>query len=68
MDASHILFVTHDAGRALRLTPTGIEAQWQTSQNRSQADRQGIVAGLRAHGGTDEQQVAAAIEAELSQV
>jgi transcriptional regulator len=36
--------------RGFRLHPTKIEAQWKMSQNRSIADRQGVIAGLRALG------------------
>ena len=53
--------------RAFRLVPTRIGAQWKMSQKRSQVDRRGVVAGLRAHGGGDEQQVAAVIAAGLTQ-
>lgn len=35
--------------RGFRLRSQRIEAQWKMSQNRSAADRQGVVAGLRAH-------------------
>lgn len=38
--------------RAFRLRPDRIEAQWKMSQNRSAADRQGVIAGLRAQGDT----------------
>ena len=53
--------------RAFRLTPTRIEAQWKMSQNRSQADRHGVVQGLRAQGGGDEGRVADLIAAGLTQ-
>jgi len=36
--------------RAFRLRSTRIEAQWKLSQNRSVADREGVIAGLRAEG------------------
>ena len=36
--------------RAFRLRSTHIEAQWKLSQNRSVADREGVIAGLRAEG------------------
>ncbi len=36
--------------QAFRLVPTRIEAQWKMSQNRSPADRRGVIAGLRAQG------------------
>ncbi len=36
--------------RAFRLRPQRIEAQWKMSQNRSKADRQGVIDGLRAQG------------------
>jgi len=36
--------------RAFRLRSTKIEAQWKMSQNRSVADRQGVVVGLREQG------------------
>ncbi|MBC7636088.1 MAG: FMN-binding negative transcriptional regulator [Acetobacteraceae bacterium] len=36
--------------RAFRLRSTKIEGQWKMSQNRSVADRQGVVAGLRDQG------------------
>ena len=36
--------------RAFRLHPDKIEAQWKMSQNRSVADRQGVIAALRAQG------------------
>jgi len=34
--------------RGFRLRSQRIEAQWKLSQNRSVADREGVVAGLRA--------------------
>jgi len=36
--------------RGFRLRAERIEAQWKMSQNRSPADREGVVAGLRARG------------------
>ncbi|MDA8247747.1 MAG: FMN-binding negative transcriptional regulator [Rhodospirillales bacterium] len=50
--------------RAFRLRSTRIEAQWKMTQNRSIADRQGVIAALRAQGSAD---VAALIEATLPQ-
>jgi len=35
--------------RGFRLRAARIEAQWKMSQNRSVGDRQGVIAGLRAH-------------------
>lgn len=48
--------------RAFRLRPDRIEAQWKMSQNRSLADRRGVIAALRAQG---DEAVAALIEATL---
>lgn len=48
--------------RAFRLHPDKIEAQWKMSQNRSVADRLGVIAGLRGQG---EEKVAALVEATL---
>jgi transcriptional regulator len=39
--------------RAFRLRSTRIEAQWKMSQNRSTADREGVIAALRAGGQHD---------------
>lgn len=39
--------------RGFRLRSTKIEAQWKMSQNRSAADRQGVIAALRAGGQDD---------------
>jgi transcriptional regulator len=50
--------------RAFRLPAQRIEAQWKMSQNRSPADRQGVVAALRRQG---EAAVADLIEATLPQ-
>ncbi len=36
--------------RGFRLRAERIEAQWKMSQNRSVADREGVIAGLRARG------------------
>ena len=49
--------------RAFRLRPERIEAQWKMSQNRSRADRKGVVAALRARG---EDAVADLVEATLA--
>ena len=48
--------------RAFRLPAQRIEAQWKMSQNRSPADRQGVIAALRKQG---EAAVAELIEATL---
>lgn len=48
--------------RAFVLRPVRVEAQWKMSQNRSAADRRGVVAGLRAAG---EDGVAALVAATL---
>ena len=48
--------------RAFRLPAQRIEAQWKMSQNRSPADRQGVIAALRRQG---DEAVAALIEATL---
>lgn len=50
--------------RGFRLRSQRIEAQWKMSQNRSAADRQGVVAGLRAH---NEHQVADLVAATLNE-
>ncbi len=42
-----------DGIRAFRLRSTRIEAQWKMSQNRSAADREGVIAALRAGGQHD---------------
>lgn len=39
--------------RAFRLRSSRIEAQWKMSQNRSIADRESVIAALRAQGGAD---------------
>ncbi|MDE2200004.1 MAG: FMN-binding negative transcriptional regulator [Rhodospirillales bacterium] len=48
--------------RAFRLPAARIEAQWKMSQNRSPADRAGVITALRARG---EEAVATLIEATL---
>jgi transcriptional regulator len=48
--------------RAFRIRSTRIEAQWKMTQNRSIADRQSVIAALRAQGSDD---VAALVEATL---
>jgi transcriptional regulator len=48
--------------RAFRLVGTRIEAQWKMSQNRSPADREGVIAGLR---GLEQHAVADLIAATL---
>jgi transcriptional regulator len=48
--------------RGFRLRSERIEAQWKMSQNRSIADRQGVIAALRGQGEDD---VAALVEATL---
>ena len=48
--------------RGFRLRAVRIEAQWKMSQNRSAADRAGVVAGLRAQG---EHETAALVAATL---
>lgn len=39
--------------RGFRLRSTKIEAQWKMSQNRSAADREGVIAALRANGNAE---------------
>ena len=51
--------------RGFSLTPTKIEAQWKMSQNRSPADREGVIAALRARGDSTSDQVADLITATL---
>ncbi len=48
--------------RAFRLRAERIEAQWKMSQNRSRADRLGVVAALRGEGRSE---VADLVEATL---
>lgn len=50
----------------IELAITRLEAKWKMSQNRNAADRQGVVAGLRAEGGA-EQAMVARLVAERSQ-
>jgi transcriptional regulator len=45
----------------LRLEITALTGKWKMSQNRSAADRAGVVAGLRADGGPEAEAVAAAV-------
>lgn len=49
----------------IELAITRIEAKWKMSQNRSEADRQGVVTGLHADGGPDQAAVARLIAAGL---
>ena len=51
--------------RAFRLVPRHVEAQWKMSQNRGVADRQSVIAALRAQGDAASVEVAALIEATL---
>jgi transcriptional regulator len=44
--------------RAFSLTPARVEAQWKMSQNRSPADREGVIAALRAQGDPGSEAVA----------
>lgn len=46
----------------LEMTVERVEAKAKLSQNRSDADRSGVIEGLRAEGGEREQQVAVAME------
>lgn len=48
--------------RAFVLVPEKVEAQWKLSQNRSRADREAVIAALRAQGDTE---VADRIEIDL---
>ena len=48
--------------RGFRLRAERVEAQWKMSQNRSAADREGVIAALRARG---EHAVAALVAATL---
>jgi transcriptional regulator len=45
----------------LRLEITALTGKWKMSQNRSPADRAGVVAGLRADGGPEAEAVATAV-------
>jgi transcriptional regulator len=47
--------------RAFRLVPDRVEPQWKMSQNRSPADREGVIAALEAQGDPRSAQVAALI-------
>ncbi|MEJ1977445.1 MAG: FMN-binding negative transcriptional regulator [Acetobacteraceae bacterium] len=51
--------------RAFRMTPTRVEAQWKMSQNRSAADRKGVVAALEAQADGMSKQVAALVASTL---
>ena len=51
--------------RSFSLLPTKIEAQWKMSQNRSPADREAVIAALRAQGDSTACQVADLIAASL---
>ena len=51
--------------RSFSLSPTKIEAQWKMSQNRSPADREGVIAALRAQADATSHQVADLIAATL---
>ncbi len=42
----------------IEIAITRIEGKWKMSQNRSEADRRGVVEGLRADGGADQADVA----------
>jgi transcriptional regulator len=46
----------------IEITITRIEAKWKMSQNRNEADRQGVVAGLRAEGGAEQAEVARIVD------
>ncbi len=51
--------------RGFSLLPSKIEAQWKMSQNRSPADREGVIAALRAQGDSTTGRVADLIAATL---
>ena len=51
--------------RAFALHPERVEAQWKMSQNRSAADRRGVIAALRAQDDPNADAVAALIAATL---
>ena len=51
--------------RAFVLAPDRVETQWKMSQNRSPADRQGVIAALREKGDSTADAVAGLIEATL---
>jgi transcriptional regulator len=42
----------------IEIAITRLEAKWKMSQNRNEADRQGVAAGLRAEGGAEQAEVA----------
>lgn len=42
----------------IEIAITRIEAKWKMSQNRNEADRQGVAEGLRAEGGAEQAEVA----------
>ncbi|HTI00380.1 MAG TPA: FMN-binding negative transcriptional regulator [Acidisoma sp.] len=50
----------------LRLEITAISAKWKMSQNRTEADRAGVVEGLRAEGSTAAEAVADAVAAAMA--
>lgn len=47
--------------RAFRLVPDRVETQWKMSQNRSPADREGVITALKAQGDATAAQVASLI-------
>lgn len=49
----------------LRMAITGITGKWKMSQNRSEADRAGVVQGLRAEAGAEAEATAAAVASAL---
>ena len=51
----------------VELTITSVEAKQKLSQNRSDLDREGVVAGLRAEPGADPAAIAAAMAAQLAE-
>ena len=51
----------------VEIRQTSVEGTWKVSQNRSVADREGVVAGLRERGGPDDEAMAAFVEATLAQ-
>jgi transcriptional regulator len=52
--------------RAFSLTPARVEAKWKMSQNRSEADRRGVIAALRQAPGALAGEVADLVAATLS--
>lgn len=46
----------------IEISITRIEAKWKMSQNRSEADREGVVAGLQAEGGAGQAAVAKLVQ------